>query len=87
MVTTLYVGNLPWTATEEELKQLFEQQTSIAAARIVKDKMSGRSRGFGFVEVDEKDAAKVISAFNGFKMKERELVVNEARPKQARQRI
>ena len=84
MVKSLFVGNLPWSATEDELKAKFEEHVKVIAARIVMDKFSGRSKGFGFVEVDDADMEKAISAMNGQKFGEREIVVNEARPKTER---
>jgi RNA recognition motif-containing protein len=81
MVKTLFVGSLPWSTTDEELKAKFEEHVPVVAARIVSDRQSGRSKGFGFVEVDDADMEKAISAMNGQKMGEREIVVNEARPK------
>lgn len=84
MVKSLFVGNLPWSVTEDELKTKFEEQAKVLAARIVTDKFSGRSKGFGFVEVEDADAEKVISAMNGQKIGDREIVVNEARPRTER---
>jgi RNA recognition motif-containing protein len=84
MVKSLYVGNLPWSITEEELKQKFEEVSPVIAARVVKDQFSGRSKGFGFVEVDDANMEKAISGMNGKKLGEREIVVNEARPKEDR---
>ncbi len=84
MVKSLFVGNLPWSTTEDELKAKFEEHVKVVAARIVTDKFSGRSKGFGFVEVDDADMEKAISAMNGQKFGEREIVVNEARPKTER---
>jgi RNA recognition motif-containing protein len=84
MAKSLFIGNLPWTATEDELKTKFEEHVKVIAARIVTDKFSGRSKGFGFVEVDDADAEKAISAMNGQKIGDREIVVNEARPKTER---
>ena len=84
MVKSLFVGNLPWSITEDELKAKFEEHVKVVAARVVMDKFSGRSKGFGFVEVDDADMEKAISAMNGQKFGEREIVVNEARPKTER---
>lgn len=81
---TLYVGNLPWTTTEEELSSLFSQHAQVVSARIVTDRETSRSRGFGFVEVEDSEADKAIQAMNGYKMGGRDLVVNEARPRQPR---
>jgi RNA recognition motif-containing protein len=81
MAKSLFVGNLPWSITEDELKSKFEEHVKVIAARVVTDKFSGRSKGFGFVEVEDADAEKAISAMNGQKLGDREIVVNEARPR------
>ena len=81
MVKSLFVGNLPWVITEDELKQKFEEHVKVAAVRIVTDKFSGKSKGFGFVEVEDADMDKAISSMNGQKLGEREIVVNEAKPR------
>jgi RNA recognition motif-containing protein len=81
MAKTLYIGNLPWTTSEDDLSQMVAPYAKVLAVRIVKDKMTGRSRGFGFVEIEDADLEKAIAALNGLKLKERDLVVNEARPK------
>ncbi len=79
----IYVGNIPWKLTEEELRETFEAHGEVSAAKIIKDKHTGRSRGFGFVEMPDKSAAEsAISTLNGKDLKGRELVVNEARPRQ-----
>jgi len=83
-VKSLYVGNLPWSATEEQLSQKFAEHGNVIAARIVTDRESGRSRGFGFVEMDDADAAKAISAMNEYQWEGRAITVNEARPKTER---
>ena len=81
MAKSLFVGNLPWSVTEDELKAKFAEQGTVISARIVTDKFSGRSRGFGFVDVEDADAEKIIAALNGSKIGDREISVNEARPK------
>jgi RNA recognition motif-containing protein len=81
---TLYVGNLPWQATEAELTSSFEAHGQVISARIVTERETGRSRGFGFVEVEDADAQKIIKAMNGFSLGGRALMVNEARPKSSR---
>lgn len=78
---SIFVGNLPWSATDAELSEKFGEHGSVISARIVTDKFTNRSRGFGFVDMEDSDAAKAISAMNGYKWGERELTVNEARPK------
>ncbi|MEE8638657.1 MAG: RNA-binding protein [Candidatus Margulisiibacteriota bacterium] len=84
MVKSLYVGNLPWNISEEELRQAFEAHVSVTSARIITERETGRSRGFGFVEVEDNDAPKVIKEMNGFQLSGRSLIVNEARPKAAK---
>lgn len=84
MVKTLYVGNLPWSISEAELRQSFEAHAPVLSARIITERETGRSRGFGFVEVEDNDAPKVIKEMNSFQLGGRSLIVNEARPKAAR---
>ena len=79
----IYVGNLPYRATNEELKEMFEQYGEVASARIITDRETRRSKGFGFVEMsDEASADKAISELNGADMQGRALRVNEARPRE-----
>ena len=82
MVKTLYVGNLPWTATNDQLVQAFEAQAPILSARVITDRETGRSKGFGFIEVADEDAEKVIKAMSGASIAGRPVTVSEARPKQ-----
>lgn len=84
MSKTLYVGNLPWTISEQELTTSFEAHGQVISARIVTDRETGKSRGFGFVEVEDADSQKMIKAMNGFSLGGRDLIVNEARPKSSR---
>lgn len=78
----IYVGNLPYGAGDDELRTLFETHGSVASARAVMDRETGRSRGFGFVEMPDADEAnKAIEALNGQEFMGRELRVNESRPK------
>jgi len=79
LVRTLYVGNLPWATTEEELAKVFSAHGEVISARIITDRQTGRSRGFGFVEVGDADADKMIEAMNGSELGSRVLTVNEAR--------
>lgn len=79
---TLYVGNLPWSTTDEELSRAFSQFVQVKSCRIITDRETGRSRGFGFVEVDDADAQKAIDALSGTMLGGRQIVVNEARPRQ-----
>lgn len=81
----LYVGNLPFTTDEAELRALFEQHGTVTSADIVMDRETGRPRGFGFVEMaDAAEANKAIEALNGTDHGGRDLTVNEARPRQPR---
>ncbi len=85
MVTkTLYVGNLPWSATKEDLAALFAPQAEVKSSRIITDRESGRSKGFGFIEVDNDDIDSIINSMNGKDMGGREIIVNEAKPRQQR---
>jgi RNA recognition motif-containing protein len=85
-MTKLYVGGLPYSTTEESLLQLFaERGYKPVSARIITDRETGRSRGFGFVELGPgDDAAKAIAEFNGLNIEGRMLQVNEARPQESR---
>jgi len=85
MATKLYVGNLPFKVREEELQSLFQQAGTVASVNIIRDKVSGQSRGFGFVEMSSpEEAEKAIEMFNGHSMENRAIVVNEARPQTPR---
>jgi len=85
MATKLYVGGLPYSVQEDALKELFAQAGSVTSAVIIMDKMSGRSKGFGFVEMaTAEEAASAISMFNDQEFEGRKLTVNEARPMEAR---
>jgi RNA recognition motif-containing protein len=79
LVRTLYVGNLPWATTEEELAGAFAVHGEVMSARIITDRQTGRSRGFGFVEVNDADADQMIAAMNGAELAGRVLTVNEAK--------
>lgn len=81
---TLYVGNLPWATTEDDLSQAFSAHANVKSCRIITDRETGRSRGFGFVEVADEDAERAIAAMNGTVFGGREIIVNEARPRQGR---
>jgi len=81
MGNKLYVGNLPFSATDESLREMFQQAGAVESARIITDRDSGRSKGFGFVEMStEQEAADAITKFNGADLDGRSLTVNEARP-------
>lgn len=86
MTKTLYVGNLPWSTTEEQLSEYFSRHAEVTSVRLAYDRETGRSRGFGFVEVPEAAAEAVIAACNGQPFGGRELTVNEARPRGDRPR-
>lgn len=80
MAKKLYVGNLPYSSTSESLQQEFSKAGTVLSATVMIDKVTGRSRGFGFVEMEDADAEKAINMFNGQDMGGRTLTVNEARP-------
>ncbi|SEP46264.1 RNA recognition motif domain-containing protein [Propionispora vibrioides] len=82
MSKTLYVGNLPWQTTEDDLADVFRQHGTVISSRIVTDRDTGRARGFGFVEVDDADAEKMVEAMNDTELGGRRVVVNEARQRQ-----
>lgn len=82
MATTLYVGNLPWGTTDTALADAFRVHGTVYSSRIITDKETGRSRGFGFVEVEDADVEKMISAMNQSDFGGRQIVVNEAKPRQ-----
>jgi len=84
MTKTLYFGNLPWAATNEDLERAVTQYTEVISARIATDRETGRSRGFGFVEVPADAAQTVIDALNGADWGGRPLTVNEAKPREER---
>ncbi|MFZ2556044.1 MAG: RNA-binding protein [Minisyncoccia bacterium] len=87
MAKKLYVGGLPYSTTDDQLKEAFGQAGSVSSAIIIMDKMSGRSKGFGFVEfASDDDAAKAIDMWNGKDFGGRSLTVNEARPMEERPR-
>lgn len=85
MSTKLYVGNLDYGVTGDQLGQLFAQAGTVVSATVITDRQSGRSKGFGFVEMsNEKEAKKAIEMLNGHDSEGRKMVVNEARPRQPR---
>ena len=85
MEVKLYVGNLSYSTTEEELRELFGQAGTVASVAVIKDRDTGQSKGFGFVEMTtQAEAQTAISKFNSYKMGERALTVNLARPKEER---
>ena len=85
MATNLFVGNLPYSMDSAKLEEVFAQAGTVVSAKVISDKYSGRSRGFGFVEMSSEDEAKkAIEMFNGKDVDGRPLVVNEARPREER---
>ena len=76
----LYVGNLNFDTTEEELKQFVQEITPVKSAQIIKDKFSNRSKGFGFVEIEADNTAEIVEKLNGTEFKGRKLRVDEAKP-------
>lgn len=78
----IYVGNLPYTTSEDDLRQAFEVYGEVTSATLIKDKITGRSRGFGFVVMPSgEEAQAAITGMNGAEMQGRTLTVNEARPR------
>ena len=85
MDVKLYVGNLPYSTSEDDLRALFAQAGTVASVALIKDRDTGKSKGFAFVEMaTQAEAQKAITMFNAFKMEERTLVVNLARPREER---
>ncbi|PIR96234.1 MAG: RNA-binding protein [Candidatus Doudnabacteria bacterium CG10_big_fil_rev_8_21_14_0_10_42_18] len=81
MSKKLFVGNLPWSATNDDLQQLFAQHGNVISANVITDKFSGRSKGFGFVEFEkEEEAQSALQAINGQDFQGRNIAVSEARP-------
>lgn len=80
----LYVGNLPFNASEDEIRELFAGYGEVTSVAVIKDKFTGKSRGFAFVEMPDDDAQKAIQALNGKDFKGRGLTVNPARPREDR---
>lgn len=80
----LYVGNLPFRATDQEVQELFGQHGTVHSVALINDRETGRPRGFGFVEMDEEGATKAMQALDGHEMEGRALRVNEAQERQPR---
>ncbi|OGF38052.1 RNA-binding protein [Candidatus Falkowbacteria bacterium RIFOXYC2_FULL_48_21] len=86
MGTKLFIGSLPWKTTEDALREFFSQAGEVLSAKIVLDRATGRSKGFGFVEfANADDAAKAIEMFNGKEFEGRNIFVSEARPERPRE--
>ncbi len=84
MPSKLYVGNLAYTVSNNDLESLFSQVGQVASVAVIMDKFSGQSKGFGFVEMtNAEDAAKAISQFNDTELKGRNIKVNEAKPRES----
>ena len=79
----IYVGNISWGLTDQDLENVFAEHGTVTSAKIITDKMTGRSRGFGFVEMSD-GAEAAIEALNETEIEGRKLVVNESRPKETR---
>ncbi len=77
----IYVGNLPWSVDDKELDELFSEYGDVESAKVIKYKDSNRSKGFGFVEMDDESAAKAIEALEGHELEGRPLKVNQSRGK------
>lgn len=84
MSKKIYVGNLPFSATESEVRELFEPHGTVHSVSLIEDRQTGRPRGFGFVEMDDDAADSAISALEGTSLGGRTLNINEARPRPER---
>lgn len=82
----IYVGNLPYSTSEEDIKDLFSEYGEVSSVKFIKDRDTGRFRGFGFVEMEDEGAQQAIENLNNSEFHERNLVVNEAREKTQRRR-
>ena len=82
MARTLYIGNLPWSTKAEDLDEAFSQHGQVLNCRVISDRETGRSRGFGFVEVNDEDVEKIIAAMNGTELSGRVISVNEAKARE-----
>jgi len=86
MSKKLYVGNLSYKVTEDDLRDLFKEFETVTEVNVITDRATGRSRGFGFVEISsDEDADKAVKLLNGKTLQDREIVVNEARPRKNRE--
>lgn len=86
MAKNIYVGNIAWSASEQDLRDAFAQYGEVISAKIISDRETGRSRGFGFVEMDDSAAEEAIRELDGKDLMGRPLKVNEARPRQPREK-
>jgi len=86
MGNKLYVGGIPYSVTEQSLQELFSPHGTVESSKVITDRMTGRSRGFGFVEMsNDSEAQAAVEALNGTQLEGRSITVNEARPQQPRQ--
>jgi RNA recognition motif-containing protein len=83
-MTTIYVGNLPFSANEADLRVLFERHGTVDSVKLINDRETGRPRGFGFVEMPSAEAQAAIAALNGYEMNGRALRINEAQERAPR---
>ncbi len=84
MPKSIYVGNLPWSATEEEIQGIFQPYGNVLSVKLISDRETGRARGFAFVEMEDPEATAAIEALDNSSFGGRTLRVNEARPKEPR---
>lgn len=84
MAKSIYVGNLPWSATEDQVQNLFTEYGEVISVKLVNDRETGRARGFGFVEMEEPGATAAVEALDNASFGGRTLRVNEAKPREAR---
>ena len=84
MSKSIYVGNLPWSASEEQVQDLFAAHGKVLSVKLVSDRETGRARGFGFVEMEDAEADAAIEALDNFSLGGRTLRVNEAKPRSPR---
>ncbi len=85
MSKSIYVGNLPWSANEEQVQSLFAEYGKVLSVKLISDRDTGRARGFGFVEMEDEDAATAVEALDNSNFGGRTLRVNEAKPRAPRQ--
>lgn len=86
MSKNIYVGNLPWSASEDDVKAAFEEFGEVISVKLITDRETGRPRGFGFVEMEDEGAIQAIESLDGSDFGGRNLKVNEARPREPRPR-
>lgn len=84
MAKSIYVGNLPWSATEDDVRELFAPHGNVLSVKLVTDRETGRARGFGFVEMDDEGVSAAVEALDNSSYGGRTLRVNEARPRAPR---